>query len=176
VRTRLVEELLLGATAWRFVSASLLTALLESLSKELAARASTIARVEASPIELPDVSPAAKERRARHEGVELAVCVGRLVAQKRVDRVVDFVAARATATRLVVVGDGPLRGRLETYALRRGVDALFLGRTARDEALAWIAAADFVVHASEAEGRSTVEREAQALGVPFRFVGTACTF
>jgi teichuronic acid biosynthesis glycosyltransferase TuaC len=89
------------------------------------------------------------------------------------NRVVDFVATElAPATRLVVVGDGPLRSRLEGHARARGVDALFVGKTTREEALAWILAADVVLHASRAEGLSTVEREARALGVPFCFVGT----
>jgi teichuronic acid biosynthesis glycosyltransferase TuaC len=67
---------------------------------------------------------------------------------------------------LVVVGDGPERSRLEALARARGVDARFVGRVPRDEALAWIGAADVLIHASEAEGLSTVVREAEALGTP----------
>jgi glycosyltransferase involved in cell wall biosynthesis len=64
----------------------------------------------------------------------------------------------------VVVGDGPERPRLERQARSLGVDALFVGAVAREVALAWIAAADVVLHASSAEGLSTVVREAEALG------------
>jgi glycosyltransferase involved in cell wall biosynthesis len=66
-----------------------------------------------------------------------------------------------------VVGDGPLRPRLERQALSSKLDAIFVGRTTRNVALAWIAAADMVLHASEAEGLSTVKREAEALGIPY---------
>jgi glycosyltransferase involved in cell wall biosynthesis len=66
----------------------------------------------------------------------------------------------------VVVGDGPLRASLEAEALALGVDARFVGTTPRAEALAWIGAADALLHASKTEGLSTVVREAEALGVP----------
>ena len=131
-----------------------------------------IARVEACAIDMPDVRDLAREKRALDPGVHLVVCVARLVPGKRVERVIDHMARRRhPPSRLVVVGDGPLRASLESRALRLGVDARFVGRTARPVALAWIAAADEVLHASLAEGLSTVEREALALGVPFRFVG-----
>jgi len=172
VRRRVMVRLLRRAEAWRFVSSSLLDRLQGSLEASDARRVAAIARVEACRVEMPDIRDEARRKRAAHGGVELAVCVARLVPGKRVDAVVDFVAGERTpGTRLVVVGDGPLLPHLERQARRRGVDALFVGRTTRPEALAWIGAADVVLHASAAEGLSTVEREARWLGVPFRFVG-----
>jgi teichuronic acid biosynthesis glycosyltransferase TuaC len=174
LRHAILERLLRDADAWRFVSASLLERLTSSLDGVDARRLSRIARVEACPIDVPDIQRAADEKRARHAGVRLAVCVARLVPKKRVDRVIEHVAAVAGAerpTRLVVVGDGPLLASLEEQARALGVDALFVGQTTRPEALAWIGAAEVVLHASEAEGLSTVEREAKALGVPFRYLG-----
>jgi glycosyltransferase involved in cell wall biosynthesis len=156
---------------WRFVSRPLVDQLLASLDAAGRHGLEAIARVEACPIEIPDVRAAALEKRALQAGTRLAVCVGRLVASKAVERVIDFVAAKLTpGTRLVVVGEGPLRASLERYARARGVDALFVGQTSRPVALAWIGAADMVLHASLAEGLSTVEREARALSVPFLFV------
>ena len=43
---------------------------------------------------------------------------------------------------------------------------VFTGNLPRREALAWIAAADVVVHPSAVEAAPTVVREARALGVP----------
>jgi teichuronic acid biosynthesis glycosyltransferase TuaC len=174
LRHAFLERLLRDADAWRFVSASLLEHLVSSLDAVDARRLSRIARVEACPIDVPDVRGAAEEKRARHAGVRLAVCVARLVPKKRVDRVIEHVAAVAGAgrpIRLIVVGDGPLLAKLLERARARRVDALFVGQTTRPEALAWIGAADVVLNASEAEGLSTVEREANALGVPFRYLG-----
>jgi teichuronic acid biosynthesis glycosyltransferase TuaC len=173
LRRFVIDRILADAEAWRFVSSSLLLSLLEALDASHAKQIEAIARVEAAPIEIPDVTDLAREKRAAHPRVALAVCVGRLVPAKQVDRIVDYVAGElGKGTRLVVVGDGPLMPRLEEYARARGVDAAFVGRAPRSEALAWIAAADVVLHASRAEGLSTVEREAEGLGVPFRFVGT----
>jgi len=100
----------------------------------------------------------------------VAVSVGRLVASKRVDKVIDYVSRTATVERLVVVGDGPERSRLEGLASRLGVEVEFLGMVSRSRALAWIGAADVLVHASEAEGSSTVVREAEALGTRVEWI------
>ncbi|MFO0670693.1 MAG: glycosyltransferase family 4 protein [Polyangiaceae bacterium] len=96
----------------------------------------------------------------------LGVVVARLIASKRVDRVIARVADSSPRPVLVVVGDGPERARLVAFARERGVDARFVGQVPRDVALAFIAAADVVMHASEREGLSTVLREAEALGTP----------
>lgn len=73
--------------------------------------------------------------------------------------VVELRAEHAT------LGDGPERARLEKLAREWQIDVRFLGNTPRREALAWIGAADELVHASIAEGISTVVREAEHLGV-----------
>ncbi len=99
-------------------------------------------------------------------GRRLAVVVARLIASKRVDRAIARVADSSPQPVLVVVGDGPERARLVAFARERGVDARFVGQVPRDVALAFIAAADVVMHASEREGLSTVLREAEALGTP----------
>ena len=94
------------------------------------------------------------------------MCAGRLVRSKRVDRVIDYVAShREGEPILIVIGDGPERERLELLARNWALDVRFLGNTPRRETLAWIGAADELVHASIAEGMSTVMREAEQLGV-----------
>jgi teichuronic acid biosynthesis glycosyltransferase TuaC len=169
-RHHVVRALFPRAEVWTFVSSSLHAALARTLEPEDRKRLDTIARIEPCSIEIPDVTDAIRARRASRSDARLFVCVARLVPSKRVDRVVDHVARECASrgrARLVVVGDGPLRARLERQARSAGLDAIFVGRTLREVALAWIGSADAVLHASEAEGLSTVEREARALGVPF---------
>ena len=108
------------------------------------------------------------EKRARI-GAPFAVCVARLVASKRVEAAIAW--ARGRGLPLVVVGDGPERAALERAARAGGGRVVFVGRTSRDEALAWIAASVEVVQASRAEGASTVVREAEMLGVRVAAIG-----
>jgi glycosyltransferase involved in cell wall biosynthesis len=164
MRERVAGRIAERAGRWRFVSDPLLEELLAALTGAARARVARIAVVKAAAIELPDVRHAIAARRRELAGARVAVSVGRLVPGKRVDRAIDYVARSRELDALIVVGDGPERGRLERLARDRGVDARFLGLVGRDDALAWIGAAEILVHASEAEGLSTVIREAEALG------------
>lgn len=90
-----------------------------------------------------------------------AVFAGRLIEQKRPN------TALAAATliadlRIAVLGDGPLRKRLE----EEFPDVRFLGQTPRETALTWLAAADLCLATSLLEGAPTTVREARALGTP----------
>ncbi len=171
VREQITARLLDAATEWRFVSAALRGELARSLSPVTRARLAAIATVAAPLLELPDVRPLIPALVAHHglAGERLLVCVGRLVPGKRFDAALAH-AAREERARVVVVGDGPERRRLEAHARGLGLDARFVGKAPREEALAWIAAADALLHASREEGLSTVVREAEALGVPVRVV------
>jgi glycosyltransferase involved in cell wall biosynthesis len=167
VRNALVSRLARRASSWRFVSQQLRDDLMRVLPAHLVSLVDAVAVVGASPLGMPDVRDASRARRASLEGRRLYVCAGRLVASKRVDKVIDYVAARRhDLPVLVVLGDGPERPSLEKQAQRWHLDARFLGVTPRREALTWIGAADELVHASRAEGLSTVVREAEELGVP----------
>ena len=171
LREPLVRSLANRADRWTFVSEPLRDELLASLGTTARAAVERVARIEAAPIEVPDVRARAASLRRGLGGARTAVSVGRLVPGKRVDLAIDHVARSGDFDALVVVGDGPERGRLEEAARARSVTARFVGRVARDEALAWIAAADVLLHASEAEGLSTVVREAEALGTLVRVIG-----
>ncbi|WP_063643030.1 glycosyltransferase [Actinoplanes sp. N902-109] len=101
------------------------------------------------------------------------VFVGRLVAKKGLD---DLIAALGTlrdlAPRVLIVGDGPLRGTLTAQARSLGVPVTFAG--ALDHAAAGRAMAEAEVFVSpsrtsadgDAEGLPTTLLEAMALGVP----------
>jgi glycosyltransferase involved in cell wall biosynthesis len=115
---------------------------------------------------------AAGALRARH-GIApdhvLVAFVGRLVPIKRVDLVLRAVAAarhEAAAVRLIVVGDGPERARLESLAddLRLGDAVRFVGYLADTSVAA--AAADLAILASDNEGTPVALIEAAAAGRP----------
>jgi glycosyltransferase involved in cell wall biosynthesis len=175
VRSRVIRAIAARANAWRFVSSDLLNALTASLDEADHARVRSVAIVAPSPIVMIDVREDAAARRRDFDGRRLYVCAGRLVASKRVDKVIDYVASANGIMRnervLVVVGDGPERPRLERLATRWGMDVRFLGRRSRRDTLTWLGAADEIVHASLAEGFSTVMREAEHLGVPITILG-----
>jgi teichuronic acid biosynthesis glycosyltransferase TuaC len=166
VRYAVVRRLLRRATTWRFVSEPLLEKLASALDGADAAALRAMAVIAPSPLAMIDVQEEVRARRNAVGKRPLFVCAGRLVRSKRVDRVIDYVAGqRVRHPVLVVIGDGPERARLEKLAREWQIDVRFLGNTPRREALAWIGAADELVHASIAEGISTVVREAEHLGV-----------
>jgi glycosyltransferase involved in cell wall biosynthesis len=160
VAARLVVRSLLDRSArFRFVSHALRSSLAAALPDGLRDRMLAASRVELPRIEVPIGRPGARPNAEPH----WVVC-GRLVASKRVDRAIRE-AARCNVD-LTVIGDGPMRGELETLARRLHPRARFVGQVPRDEALALIGSAQKLLHLSEAEGSPTVIREARALGVP----------
>lgn len=92
------------------------------------------------------------------------IYVGRLVAEKRVDRLIAAFRAvrdaRPDAT-LLIAGAGPCESALRAQA---GVGVRFLGDV--DDVAPWLRAADLFVLPSEAEGLSNALLEAMATGLP----------
>ena len=169
MRRLVVRQVLRRATTWRFVAEGLLDKLAATIDEADAERLQAIATIAPSPLTMLDPIAMQEDVRACRSSLgdrPLYVCAGRLVRSKRVDRVIDYVASRrAGRPILVVIGDGPERERLEVLAKNWRIDVRFLGNKPRRETLAWIGAADELVHASIAEGISTVVREAEHLGV-----------
>lgn len=127
-------------------------------------------------LELDRLTRLTAEQRARTratlgigDGEVAAIFMGRLVAIKRVDRLLDALAAARCAGApvvLVVVGDGELRGDLEARAERLGVAGAvrFTGYRADVDDL--LAAADLAVLSSANEGTPVALIEAAAAGLP----------
>ncbi len=98
------------------------------------------------------------------EGDVVALYVGRLAAEKNVPLAVKAYRAMRPvrgATRLVLVGDGPLRRELE----RAHPDAIFCGMRAGDQLAAHYASADVFLFPSETETFGNVTLEAMASGL-----------
>jgi teichuronic acid biosynthesis glycosyltransferase TuaC len=166
VRSMFVQQACKRAQEWRFVSSSLYQSLSKSLSEPARAALTRIHAIEAAPIQMPAtlalVPPPARTR---------YVSVGRLIRSKRVDRAVRFLAStRSPECELIVVGEGPERKALETLASDLKLNVRFVGLEPRDRALSWLASAEALLMTSEAEGLSTIEREAHALGITVRYV------
>jgi glycosyltransferase involved in cell wall biosynthesis len=94
---------------------------------------------------------------------------GRLAKQKRVEDLiwaVETLRQIRPQLRLVIVGDGPEREPLETFAREIGCDqhVRFVGH--RADALAWINTFDVFCLASSFEGMSNSVMEAMSLGKP----------
>ena len=101
----------------------------------------------------------------RDRGTSVLV-LGRLVASKRVDVVVEAVAG-LRGVELVVAGAGPERPALVELAARRGVAASFVGFVAPERVPGLLASADCLVLASSGgEGTPNAVLEAMAHGVP----------
>jgi glycosyltransferase involved in cell wall biosynthesis len=97
--------------------------------------------------------------------------VARLTARKGIDTVIaalgGLLAAERPEARLVVVGDGPDRPRLEGLAATLPPGTVrFTGEVPRDDVGRWMAAADALALCSGYEGLSHVLLEAMAAGLP----------
>ncbi len=119
----------------------------------------------------------ARMRPAGEGEAGLIVHVGRLVEKKGTADLIDAFAAiahRRPDARLLLIGDGPLRARLQAQARRTGLaDRIsLLGGLAHEATLAWLARAAMVAVPSriarngDAEGLPTVLLEAAALARP----------
>jgi glycosyltransferase involved in cell wall biosynthesis len=97
----------------------------------------------------------------------MLLAVGRLVTEKRWDRLVDVMALlnkRGISFSVRLVGNGPLRQALEAQAKRVGVEHLieFLG--IRHDVPSLLADSTFLVHTADEEGCPNVVMEAMACG------------
>jgi len=102
------------------------------------------------------------------EGEKLITHISNFRPVKRLDDVVRIFAriARAMPARLLLVGDGPDRGRAEARAAEEGVSGqvLFLGKQASVAEL--LACSDLFLLPSESEAFGLVALEAMSCGVP----------
>ena len=99
----------------------------------------------------------------------LMTCVGRLATQKRVEDLlwaIELLGHHSPAAHLLVVGDGPLRSDLETFAVQTGCRDRVRFTGHRDDVADIWAASDVAWLASDFEGQSNSLLEAMAAGLP----------
>ena len=109
--------------------------------------------------------PRANSASDRPGGEPTFVSVGRLAANKGIDRILDAWALYTAQCpgRLLIIGDGPDRGRLEH---RQVPNVEFLGRVDEDDKRQIIHEATALLHGAYREGWGMVITEAGALGTP----------
>lgn len=158
----------------RFVDAH--TALTPRVAHELHARGVPTRRIHSIPNAVDAARyrpPTPQERRRARERLDLPTeatiytCIGRLVSGKRIDLILRAwhrLPPRDRPRRLLIVGDGPDRPRLERLAaeLRLG-DVRFEGES--PDVVDHLRAADIYVSASPSEGLSLALLEAMAAGL-----------
>jgi len=141
---------------------------------ELLARGVPPARILALPngVDSDVYRPATTEERARLRerlGLEgnrfVGTFVGRLHPVKDVDTLLAA-AVRVPELTLVVVGDGPERGRLESEAARLGIEARVSFRGESEEVAELLRASDAFLLSSHGEGMSNALLEGMACGLP----------
>jgi teichuronic acid biosynthesis glycosyltransferase TuaC len=114
----------------------------------------------------------ARRRLAMPVDAQILVWVGRMVAVKALDVLLDAVAQVTPgwpALRLYLVGDGPLRRSLEAKIAALGLaqHVVFTGRVAHGDLPDYYRAADVTLLPSEWEGMPNTLIESHACGTPF---------
>ena len=104
------------------------------------------------------VLPLSRELRPGPEPV--VAFVGRFVGLKNIPTLIQAHRLLKRRTKLVLIGDGPLRNELEAMA----PDALFTGMLSGDERLAWYSLIDVLVLPSRQEAYGAVTGEALMAG------------
>ncbi len=96
-----------------------------------------------------------------------AITVGRLIALKRIDKVIEAVS-QLPEIGLIIVGDGPERAVLESITLSLGVSdrVYFAGARSKEDTLRLMAASNMFVLNSVHEGFPFVILEAMSIGLP----------
>jgi glycosyltransferase involved in cell wall biosynthesis len=99
---------------------------------------------------------------------QLLLFVGRLSPEKNVGELIKAMPGLGTDFKLVVVGDGPERAKLENLTSKLDLQqrVIFLGRESHKEALAIMKSCDVLILPSKTEVLPTVVLEALALGRP----------
>jgi len=167
-------SLVVGLCLTRADKVIALTELLRRLAIKLGARPSRVVTIPILMSERlldPDVYDRDSIRAERGLSGKVVLFVGRLAPEKRVDvllRAFKEVCRRMRNARLILLGDGPERRRLELLCSELGLESCvtFMGTVPREEVIRHLAAADVFVLPSMMEGLSKALLEAMAMRKP----------
>lgn len=121
----------------------------------------------------------ARGRLGIDEHETLVLWVGGLVPVKQPLHMISaFAELSISRARLVMAGDGPLRGEVDAFVRRQGLAdrVMFTGQLDRDQIWMWQSAADILVNSSRSEGTPFAVLEALGAGTPvagYPLVGVA---
>jgi glycosyltransferase involved in cell wall biosynthesis len=100
----------------------------------------------------------------------IVLYAGRMAPEKQTEVAVEAVSRFASTTgadvEFVVAGDGPASIEIKALALRRGIQARFLGAVPQVRLQQWMAASDVLLFPSATETFGNVVLEAMACGLP----------
>jgi glycosyltransferase involved in cell wall biosynthesis len=130
-----------------------------------------VRQIETIPLGIPEPQYGETSRRALglSENDIVLITVGRLVARKATDELITILAAiRDSRLKLVVLGDGPERQKVESqvYGLGLQDQVIFAGFVTDEEKFQYLDAGDLYVSTSQHEGFGIVFLEAMACGLP----------
>jgi teichuronic acid biosynthesis glycosyltransferase TuaC len=151
--------------------AGALLAVSESMKREMIALGmpGDKIRIHHTGVDLTRFVPVDRPAAKAQLGIEgpLVVCAGALIPLKGQRLAIEAMRELTGAT-LLLVGDGPERGRLETLVRELGLEGRvrLLGNRPHDELPGLLGAADVMVLPSEREGLANVWVEALACGTP----------
>lgn len=109
----------------------------------------------------------AREKKGYKSEEKIVLAAGRLIPLKRIAEVIEVVNMLPSTTKLVIAGDGPMRGDLEKMTSKKGLSeqVTFLGAVPHAELQVLMAAADVFVLNSTYETFPNIALEAAATGV-----------
>ncbi len=131
-----------------------------------------------NPVDVDQFAPGTPDQRlqlrlenALPEDSPVILFVGRLAPEKELLSLIEaasIVARKIPSVRLVLVGDGPERARLETRTRELGIasNVYFAGRCPPDSIQGWLKASDVFALVSSNEGFSCSLLEAMSTGLP----------
>ncbi len=123
------------------------------------------------------------ERRARRAGFgfgeedRVLLYLGRLAKEKHISEILRFLShIRDASVKLLLVGDGPYRSRLEDEARALGLNgrAVFAGMVDPSEVVRYYSLGDIFVTASKSETQGLTYVEAMAAGLPLLCCDDPC--
>jgi glycosyltransferase involved in cell wall biosynthesis len=160
-------------------AADAIIAVSTTIGADLRARAPEIAatrlQIIPNPVDVAGLRSKAAKTPAPIQG-PYALYLGKLAPNKGTSHLVGVVEGARLDWPLVVVGDGPDRGAIETQARRSGRDIRLVGWVDQAQTSAWLAHAAMLIFPSRGpESLSRVLLEASALGVPIAAMNTGGT-
>lgn len=109
-----------------------------------------------------------RERLGIGQEEHILLYVGRLAKEKQVEELFKFLKKMKKTQRMLVVGDGPYREKLEKTAETLGIrkQLIFTGMVPPEQIPDYYAAGDIFVSASDSETQGLTYMEAMACGLP----------